>query len=114
MSVIKFDYRKSFKNIEMFLFAEADQLLQDSNHGGIKALGCQDGAGFESGEAFTGKRTKRNGCEHYDIALRHYLNEINNFHKIFWDHKIITLQKIYIYLSNLSSCYIRLIYFQVR
>ena len=40
MSVIKFDYRKSFKNIEMFLFAEADQLLQDSNQGGIKALGC--------------------------------------------------------------------------
>ena len=52
MSVIKFDYHKSFKNIEMFLFAEADQLLQDSNHGGIKALGCQDGAGFESGEAW--------------------------------------------------------------
>ena len=30
MSVIKFDYHKSFKNIEMFLFAEDDQLLEDS------------------------------------------------------------------------------------
>ena len=30
MSVIKFDYHKSFKNIEMFLVAEDDQLLEDS------------------------------------------------------------------------------------
>ena len=30
MSVIKFDYHKSFNNIEMFLFAEDDQLLEDS------------------------------------------------------------------------------------
>ena len=59
----------------------------------------------QAGETFTGDRNERNGCEHYDIVLRHFLNETNNFNILFVDHRLITLKRTYIYFSNSISCY---------